>query len=208
MAEQIGCPGLDLLRARGQLTHGFECTWTPCHDSYHRLMSDALSFPDTRENPPPDLDERETLIAFLDSYRDTMLIKLDGLDRDQLSRRVLPSRTTLLGLIKHLTVVEDWWFGCVLAGGAEPPEDPDDPDSEWLIADADDPAQIVAGYRAACARGNEIARSVPSLDVHGPGPHRPEKTARWILVHMVDETARHAGHADIIRELIDGRIGE
>jgi hypothetical protein len=164
--------------------------------------------PDTRENPPPHLDERETLIAFIDSYRDTMLVKLDGLDREQLSRRVLPSRTTLLGLVKHLTLVEDFWFGCVLAGGPEPAEDPDDPDSEWLIRDADDPQPIAHEYRAMCARSNAIARAVPSLDVHGPGPHRPDKTARWILVHMVDETARHAGHADIVRELIDGRTGE
>jgi hypothetical protein len=178
------------------------------HDGYHRPVGDVLSIPDTRENPPPDLDERETLIAFLDSYRDTILVKLDGLDREQLSRRLLPSRTTLLGIVKHLILVEDWWFGCVLAGGPEPPEDPDDPDSEWLISDTDDPQQIVMDYRAACARGNQIARAVPSLDVHGPGPHRPEKTARWILVHMIDETARHAGHADIVRELVDGRTGE
>ena len=185
-----------------------ECTGGPLRGGYHRHMSDVLSIPDTRENPPSDLDERETLIAFLDSYRDTILVKLDGLDREQLSRRVLPSRTTLLGIVKHLILVEDWWLGCVLAGGPEPPEDPADPDSEWLITDADDPQKVLAEYRAACARGNEIARGVASLDVHGPGPHRPEKTARWILVHMIDETARHAGHADIIRELVDGRTGE
>ena len=208
MAEQIACPGLHLLCARGELTHVAECTWGSRADGYHRRVPDVLSLPDTRENPPPDLDERETLIAFLDSYRDTILVKLDGLDREQLARRVVPSRTTLLGIVKHLILVEDWWFGCVLAGGPEPPEDPDDPDSEWLIDDDDDPEQIVAEYRAAGARGNAIARGVPSLEVHGPGPHRPEKTARWILVHMVDETARHAGHADIIRELIDGRTGE
>jgi len=171
-------------------------------------MDTLLSIPDSRVEAPPGLDERETLLAFLDAYRETMLVKLDGLDREQVSRRLLPSRTTLLGLVKHLTLVEDWWLGCVLAGGPEPPDDPDDPDSEWLISADDDPEDIVATYRAACARSNQIARSVPSLDVRGPGPHRPEKTARWILVHMVDETARHAGHADVIRELIDGRAGE
>ena len=208
MAEQIGCPGLDLLCARRQLAHALECTWGSRAGGYHRRMSDVLSFPDTRENPPTDLDERETLIAFIDSYRDAMVIKLDGLDREQVSRRVVPSRTTLLGLVKHLILVEEWWFGCVLAGGPEPYEDPNDPDSEWLITDDDDPRQVVADYRAACARSNRIARGVATLDVHGPGPQRPEKTARWILVHMVDETARHVGHADIIRELIDGRIGE
>lgn len=177
-------------------------------DGYHRRMSAVLSIPDTREHPRPDLDERETLIAFIDNYRDAMLVKLDGLDREQLSRRVVPSRTTLLGLIKHLTLVEEWWFSCVLAGGPEPFEDPADPDSEWLITEADDPQHVVEAYRAICARSNEIARAVPSLDVHGPGPHRPEMSARWILVHMVDETARHAGHADIIRELVDGRTGD
>jgi hypothetical protein len=171
-------------------------------------MSGVLSVPDQRENPPSGRDERETLIAFIDSYRDAVLIKLDGLDREQLCRRLLPSRTTLLGIVKHLIVVEEWWFECVLAGGPEPYEDPDDPDSEWLITDADDPAAIVDEYRTRCARSNEIARSLPSLDDRGPGPHRPEITARWVLVHMVDETARHAGHADIIRELIDGRTGE
>ncbi len=171
-------------------------------------MNGVLSIPDHRQNPPSDLDERETLIAFIDSHRDAMLVKLDGLDREQLSRRVVPSRTTLLGLVKHLTLVEEWWFSCVLAGGPEPSEEADDPDSEWLITGDDDPEHIVAAYRAACTRSNEIARSVPSLAVHGPGPHRPEISARWILVHMVDETARHAGHADIIRELIDGRTGE
>ncbi len=210
MAEQVACPGLDLLRAIGQLAHDARSVPVAGTAGAATIacVTGVLSIPDTRTDPPPGLDERETLIAFLDSYRETVLVKLDGLDREQLSRRVLPSRTTLLGLVKHLIIVEDWWFGCVLAGGPEPAEDPDDPDAEWLISEADDPQQVVADYRGAWARSNEIARGVATLEAHGPGPHRPEKTARWILVHMVDETARHAGHADIIRELIDGRTGD
>jgi hypothetical protein len=171
-------------------------------------MSEALSVPDTRSHTPSDADERETLIAFLDKYRETVLVKLDGLDRDQLSSRLLDSRTTLLGLVKHLILVEEWWFVTVMSGGPEPEEDPDDPDAEWLIVDGDTPGQIVADYRAAYAHSDEIARAQASLDARVPGPHRPDKSVRWILVHMLEETARHAGHADILRELIDGRVGD
>ena len=70
------------------------------------LVTDRLIIPDTRADTPVDRDERETLIAFLDLYRETILVKLDGLDGEQLSRRLLPSRTTLLGIVKHLLLVE------------------------------------------------------------------------------------------------------
>ena len=72
------------------------------------LVTDRLIIPDTRGDTPADRDERETLIAFLDLYRETVLVKLDGLDGEQLSRRLLPSRTTLLGIVKHLVLVERW----------------------------------------------------------------------------------------------------
>jgi uncharacterized protein DUF664 len=171
-------------------------------------VSETLSVPDTRGHTPSGADERETLIAFLDKYRESVLVKLDGLDRDQLTRRLLDSRTTLLGIVKHLVLVEEWWFATVMAGGPVVPEDPDDPDAEWLVLDSDDPEQLVADYRAACARSDDIARAQSSLEARVPGPHRPDKSVRWILVHMLEETARHAGHADIIRELIDGRTGD
>jgi Protein of unknown function (DUF664) len=171
-------------------------------------MSQVLSVPDTRGHTPSDADERDTLIAFLDKYRESILVKLDGLDRDQMSRRLLGSRTTLLGIVKHLTLVEEWWFATVMAGGPEIEEDPDDPDAEWLVLDGDTPDQMVAAYRAAYARSDDIARAQSSLEARVPGPHRPDKSVRWILVHMLEETARHAGHADILRELIDGRTGD
>ena len=171
-------------------------------------MTDRLIVADTRSDTPVDRDERETLIAFLDLYRETVLVKLDGLDGEQVSRRLLPSRTTLLGLVKHLLLVERWWLGTVIGGEPEPPDDPDDPDAEWLITAADSPEQVVAEYRAACVHSNEITRAAGPLDARVRGPHRPDKTVRWVLVHMLDETARHAGHADILRELIDGRTGE
>lgn len=170
-------------------------------------MPQLLSVPDARGQIPAERDERETLIAFLDHNRETILIKLDGLDREQLTRRLLGSRTTLLGIVKHLVLVEHWWFATVIGGQPKPYEDPDDPDSDWLITDDDSPEQLIADYRAACTHGNQIVRAAASLDVRVPGPHRPDKTVRWILVHMLEETARHAGHADILRELIDGRTG-
>jgi Protein of unknown function (DUF664) len=172
-------------------------------------VSDLLSFPDTRVDPPSGLEEGDTLIAFLDTYRATILVKVDGLDREALTRRMVPSHTTLLGIVKHLTLVEHWYFVSVFGG--EPPApaaDGYDPNSDWVIEDDDTPESVVAAYRSACARSNEIARVVPSLDDASPGPSRPGLTMRWILVHMIDETARHAGHADILRELIDGRTGE
>lgn len=183
-------------------------------EDYDRPMNEKLSIADTRGHTPSDRDERETLVAFLDKYRETVLVKLDGLDRDQLGRRLLHSRTTLLGLVKHLILVEQWWFATVIAGEPETDEDPDDPDAEWLITDNDNPEKIVADYRAAYAHSDEIVRAASSLDLRVPDDtpvperHRPDKTVRWILVHMLEETARHAGHADILRELIDGRTGE
>jgi hypothetical protein len=181
--------------------------------AYYARMSETITVPDRRGDLSHDLDERETLIAFLDKYRETVLVKLDGLDREQLSRRLLDSRTTLLGIVKHLIVVEQWWFATVVAGEPELHEDISDPDAEWLILDGDNPEQIVAEYRAVCAHSNAIARRAKSLDLHVPDDthvperHRPGKSVRWILVHMLEETARHAGHADILRELIDGRTG-
>jgi len=172
------------------------------------LVTDRLIIPDTRGDTPADRDERETLIAFLDLYRETVLVKLDGLDGEQLSRRLLPSRTTLLGIVKHLVLVERWWLSTVIGGEPETPDDPDDPDAEWLITAADSPEPVVADYRAACAHSNELARAAGPLDARVPGPHRPDRTVRWVLIHMLGETARHAGHADILRELIDGRTGD
>lgn len=177
-------------------------------------MNEKLIITDTRGHTPSDRDERETLIAFLDKYRETVLLKLDGLNREQLGRRLLHSRTTLLGLVKHLILVEQWWFATVIAGEPEPNEDPGDPNAEWLITDNDNPEQIVAAYRAACAHSDEIVRAASTLDLrvpddtHVPERHRSDKTVRWILVHMLEETARHAGHADILRKLIDGQTGE
>ncbi len=173
-------------------------------------VSDLLSVPDTRARSTAPLEERETLIAFLDYYRETILVKLDGLDREQLTRRLVPTRTTLLSVLKHLVDVERWWFVIVFSGEPLDPNVPagEDEDAEFLITDDDTAEGLVAAYRGAYARSNDIVRAAGSLDETGPGPKRADRSLRWILVHMIEETARHAGHMDILRELIDGRTGD
>jgi uncharacterized damage-inducible protein DinB len=169
----------------------------------------VLQVPDTRHDPSPDLDEREMLIAFLDYYRETVLTKLDGLPREALVRRVASSRTTLLGIVKHLIHVEERWFDAAIGGAPMRARNPDDRDAEWLVDEDENAEGLATRYRVMWARSNEIARAA-SLDEHRRRADRPETdlTVRWILVHMLEETARHAGHADILRELIDGRTGD
>jgi hypothetical protein len=149
------------------------------------------------------------LIAFLNWYRELILFKLDGLDREALTRQLVPSRSTLLGIVNHLTLLEWWWFVVDFGGVTGPGDRGDgDPDWEWSVGDDESPEELVADYRAACARSNEVARSAASLDEHARGKGREHYTMRWILVHLLEETARQAGHADILRELIDGRTGD
>jgi hypothetical protein len=173
-------------------------------------MSDVVSIPDSRQDPPSGRDERTTLIDFLDLYRETVLVKLDGLDREAMTRRPLPSSTSLLGIIRHLMRVEIYWFGIIFLGESHADEGAagDDPNDDWVIRDDETAEQLIRDYRSVWMRSNEIARAAPSLDDVSRSRSREGKTLRWILVHMVDETARHAGHADIVRELIDGRTGE
>ena len=150
------------------------------------------------------------LVSFLDYYRETMIGMLDGLDEDQV--RWTPSATanSLLGMVNHLTYVEHWWFHeCFLGRDADLP----DIFGEDRDADFRPPADQTVGFtverfRAACARSNEIT-STASLDDVAAHTHHKQRgvTLRWILVHMIEETARHAGHADITRELIDGAVG-
>jgi len=165
---------------------------------------------DTRTDPPAAADERETLTAFLDLQRQTIEWKCLDLTREQLVQRHVASKTTLLGIVKHLIDVERWWFQAVFAG------EPDRPifwekngviDSEFDIDDNDNPQQLLQMYRHQCEMSNTIVAATPSLDEMARNPERA-RSLRWILVHMVEETARHAGHADLLRELTDGATGE
>jgi len=163
---------------------------------------------------PKQADERETLVAFLDYYRELMLDKCGGLTKEQLATRLEPSTMTLIGMIYHLAVVEESWFAEVFLGGelGEPWASVDwdaDRDWEWHHAPSMDPDDVFAAYRRAFIRSNEIVAETLSLDqVSVRDRHGEHWSLRWILIHMIEETARHAGHADLIRESIDGSVGD
>ena len=162
---------------------------------------------DDRPEPPYLGDETGTLAGFLDFHRATLLWKIEGLDDEQLRRPMVPSGTSLLGLVKHLAYVERWWFQQVWAGQKVTyPFTDEDPDADWRVEPSETTGEILALYRGECARSREIA-AASSLDEVAPHP-RGERSRRWILVHMVEETARHNGHADILREQLDGVTGE
>lgn len=153
-------------------------------------------------------DEREVLAGFLDHYRATILQICEGLSRDELIRPMVASGTSLLGMVKHLAYVEAWWFQENIAD--ERPEYPwteEDMDADFRIEPDETPEQIFEFYHRACARSREILASL-SLDDPARGRGRSaDYNVRWVVVHMIEETARHAGQADILRELIDGKTG-
>jgi uncharacterized damage-inducible protein DinB len=154
--------------------------------------------------PRDDEGELDTALAFLNFVRSCVLKKLDGLDDDQLRRRLVASETTLLGLVQHLTDGERYWFGHTLAG------DRRYADVDFsMVVDADLPvAEVVADYRAAIAESDEHIRAAGAPDALTAEPvDGKRKTLRWVLTHVTGETTRHAGHADILRELIDGTTG-
>ena len=153
-------------------------------------------------------EERAVLESFLDFHRAVVLRKLRGLSQADATRRLVPSATTLAGLVKHLTLVERNWFPRLLASS---PEDvyltsEDDAAASFALTDEDTVERLAAAYEAACARSREVAARF-DLDHVVPHPQLGEVSLRWILVHMIEETARHAGHADILRELTDGSTG-
>jgi uncharacterized damage-inducible protein DinB len=153
---------------------------------------------------PPSLnaDEKTTLVVFLDYLRDAVAAKATGLTDEQARTPGVPSGTSLSGLVKHLTAVELNWFVWGYAGTDVPLWDDEAPPVEPA-------AEMLAEYRAAVERCNEIIEACPDLDRPGVRSLRetPPPSMRWLLVHMIEETARHAGHADILREQIDRAVG-
>lgn len=153
-------------------------------------------------------DERAVLTSFLDFHRAVVVRKLRGLSDADARRRLVPSATTLVGLVKHLTLVERNWFPTLLA--PEPGDvyltSEEDAVASFTLGDRETVAGLVEAYERACARSRAVAASV-DLDHVVPHPQLGEVSVRWILVHMIEETARHAGHADILRELTDGESG-
>jgi uncharacterized damage-inducible protein DinB len=170
------------------------------------ISTGALT-PDSRPQPPEHGGERETLEGFLDHQRATIVYKATGLSDADAATRLLPSLTTVSGVIRHLADVERSWFRDVLAGERDVPArwTDDDLDGEFRISATDSLAEILADYEQACAESRAVSAA---FQLDDRASRRNEFSLRWILVHMIEETARHAGHVDILRELLDGATGE
>jgi uncharacterized damage-inducible protein DinB len=169
----------------------------------------------TRTDPPPQGDERTLLLAYLDYHRDTLRLKAGGLDAAQLATALPPSDMTLGGMVKHLALVEHSWIRRVFLGEeyAEPWASVDwaaDEDWDWHSARDDSPEQLWALYDATVA---DVDRALAGADPDTLSARPSRQTGepyslRFILLHLVEEYARHNGHADLIRESIDGATGE
>jgi uncharacterized damage-inducible protein DinB len=152
--------------------------------------------------------EKESLHVSLDRHRDAVLWKLDGLDDRHLRRPMTPSGTSLLGVVKHLAAVEYGWFCQTFGRETEPlPFDDDDENADLRVAPHESRADIVEFYGRARAAADRVIDEL-TVDDLGTAWTGETVSLRWVLIHMIEETARHAGHLDIVRELIDGRTGD
>jgi hypothetical protein len=160
--------------------------------------------------------ERDRLQYFLDQQRDAVLAILDGLDEAQLHSPVLPSGWTPIGLVRHLAGAEAMWFQWVVLGTHQEVtwddgiEDPHEPRAPFTTGHSS--AAVIQQYRRQCEISNDILRSgdldAPLRGEHGlDWPGEPITDLRWVALHLIEETARHAGHLDAARELLDGATG-
>ena len=165
------------------------------------------------ERVDPDLPggEREMLTQYLDYHRATLRMKCAGLSEEQLKRRaVAPSGLSLLGLVRHLTEVERNWFTRMLDGQPYAPQywSEDDPDGDFDNLDSTSVTEVWASYDAAVAESRRITASFADVADLARGTTGRPRNVRWVLVHLIEEYARHNGHADLLREAIDGVTGE
>jgi uncharacterized damage-inducible protein DinB len=179
-----------------------------------------MSNPDEHGRPEPPLagDETATLVGFLEFQRATLAWKCSGLDAAGLGATVAPSTMTLGGMLKHLAYVEDLWFSRWLHGrDPAPPWDTvdwnADRDWDWHSAAEDTPEQLMALWQDAVARsrsrlGEALADGGLERLAQRSWPDGRSPSLRWILVHMIEEYARHNGHTDLLRESVDGLTGE
>ncbi|WP_431044797.1 DinB family protein [Streptomyces sp. P1-3] len=166
---------------------------------------------DDRLSAPATGDERSMLVGFLRSQRVTLELKCSGLEAELSRRAVAPSTLSLLGLVRHLADVERRWFRRLMAGQDAPPlfssEANPDEDFDGAVAD---PAVVAAAWdawRTEVAFADAFVADAPDLDLVREDSWRGPVSLRWVLIHMVEEYARHNGHADLLRERIDGAIG-
>lgn len=167
-----------------------------------------------RIDPDPASSEDVLLGQYLEYQRETILSKIDGLTHEQLGQAHSPSELTLAGLLYHLALVEENWVEVRFAG--MPEREPwvgidwqADPNWEFRAALDLQPESLRERYKQACERSRAVLKDI-ALDDLSVLPLRDGQrfSARWMVLHLIEETARHAGHADILREAIDGQVGE
>ena len=145
--------------------------------------------------------DKDLLAQFLDQQRDAVLRKAEGLPEHLANQRMLTTSTTVAGAVKHLTFVERWWFSGHLGGGPLIAAWADgDSEFEWRVRDDEPLVRLLDQYRCEIERSRDVVAATPDAS-HGL------HSLRWVLLHMIEETARHAGHIDILREMLDGRTG-
>jgi uncharacterized damage-inducible protein DinB len=182
--------------------------------------SDMFVHPDDdpREQGGEQAGERAILVRYLRDQRLTLEMKCSGLDAAAMARRsVEPSNLSLLGLVRHLAGVEQYWFRQVMAGQPGPrlykPDTDPDGDFDGAVPDPEVVAEAWRTWRAEVTFAERLVAEAPDLDVTGDydygAPYEPGSVSlREVLVHMIEEYARHNGHADFLRERIDGRVGQ
>ncbi len=152
-------------------------------------------------------DERTTLLGFLARQRDLVAWKMQGASDEVLRSVSTSSGLTLHGVVRHVENVERWWFRDVFAGldDLEYAWTDADPDGEWRVPADISMESLLADYAAESEKCDEIINAAASLDMIST---QRDVSLRWILVHLIEETARHLGHIDILRELADSVVGE
>ncbi len=166
------------------------------------------SSPHPADQPDSTGSERQVLEAFLDFHRQVLVSKVDGISENEARLRHVPSLTTLAGLIKHMIGVERGWFQEVLAGRkpAEIGPNVGGGDESWDLAENETVSSLIKEYEQTCEQSRQTAARF-TLDDAVPEPDMGRVSLRWVYVHMIEETARHVGHADILREHTDGAAG-
>lgn len=161
-------------------------------------------------------DPGELVAGYLGGYRDALLHKVSGLSERELRTASLPSGWTPLGLVWHLRNVDRRWLRWGFAGedvrDPWPDDDPDDPDGPWYVPDTLSAADVLREYREEAERCRRVVAGHALTERAVPGPRfepgEPVPTLGWILLHLLQEYARHLGHLDVVRELADGTVGE
>jgi len=161
--------------------------------------------PDRREHAG--LDERTTLESFLDDYRDIVVRKVSGLSDADARRRLVPSSTTVAGLVKHLRWAEYGWFDQFLQGKSDDNRRAHERSWEFEIGAEESLPTLISEYQSQCEESRRIAAGYPLDHTLRHGRLGTTVSLRWIYLHMIQETARHTGQLDILREQLDGATG-